>query len=50
LRSVIDRTYPLARTADAIRYLAEGHAQGKVLIDVISADVPDGDEHPKSTD
>jgi NADPH:quinone reductase-like Zn-dependent oxidoreductase len=34
LRSVIDRTYPLADTADAIRYLAEGHATGKVLIDV----------------
>ena len=35
LRSVIDRTYPLADTADAIRYLAEGHSQGKVVIDVI---------------
>ena len=37
LRSVIDRTYPLAETADAIRYLAEGHSEGKVLIDVIGA-------------
>ena len=35
LRSVIDRTYPLAQTADAIRYMAEGHAEGKILIDVI---------------
>lgn len=35
LRSVIDRTYPLADTADAIRYLAEGHSEGKVMIDVI---------------
>jgi NADPH:quinone reductase-like Zn-dependent oxidoreductase len=35
LRSVIDRTYPLADTADAIRYLADGHSEGKVLIDVI---------------
>ena len=34
LRTVIDRVYPLAETADAIRYLAEGHARGKVLIDV----------------
>lgn len=34
LRSVIDRTYPLEETADAIRYLAEGHSRGKVLIDV----------------
>jgi NADPH:quinone reductase-like Zn-dependent oxidoreductase len=35
LRSVIDRSYPLVDTADAIRYLAAGHARGKVLIDVI---------------
>jgi NADPH:quinone reductase-like Zn-dependent oxidoreductase len=34
LRSVIDRTYPLDETADAMRYLAEGHAQGKIIIDV----------------
>ena len=34
LRSVIDRTYPLADTADAIRYMAEGHAEGKILISV----------------
>jgi NADPH:quinone reductase-like Zn-dependent oxidoreductase len=35
LRTVIDRRYPLSDTAEAIRYLAEGHARGKVLIDVI---------------
>jgi NADPH:quinone reductase-like Zn-dependent oxidoreductase len=29
---VIDRTYPLSDTADAIAYLEEGHAQGKVVI------------------
>ena len=29
---VIDRYYPLTETADAIRYLEEGHAQGKVVI------------------
>jgi len=29
---VIDRCYPLAETAEAIRYLEEGHAQGKVVI------------------
>lgn len=29
---VIDRLYPLNQTADAIRYLGEGHAQGKVVI------------------
>jgi len=26
---VIDRRYPLSETAEAIRYLEEGHAQGK---------------------
>lgn len=34
LTPVIDRTYPLAETPDAIRYLEQGHAQGKVVIDV----------------
>src|SRR5215218_4867787 len=29
---VIDRTYPLAEVPEAIRYLEEGHAQGKVVI------------------
>src|SRR5918993_2112868 len=29
---VIDRTYPLAEVPEAIRYLQEGHAQGKVVI------------------
>ncbi|MEV4617344.1 NAD(P)-dependent alcohol dehydrogenase [Asanoa sp. NPDC049573] len=31
---VIDRTYPLASAADAIRYVAEGHAAGKVVVTV----------------
>jgi NADPH:quinone reductase-like Zn-dependent oxidoreductase len=31
---VIDRTYSLSETADALRYLEEGHAQGKVVITV----------------
>jgi NADPH:quinone reductase-like Zn-dependent oxidoreductase len=31
---VIDRTYPLIGVADAIRYLEEGHARGKVIITV----------------
>ena len=30
--SVIDRLYPLAETAEAIRYLEKGHARGKVVI------------------
>jgi NADPH:quinone reductase-like Zn-dependent oxidoreductase len=31
---VIDRTYPLSETAEAIRYLESGHARGKVAITV----------------
>lgn len=31
---VIDRTYPLDQAADAIRYLAQGHAAGKVVLSV----------------
>jgi NADPH:quinone reductase-like Zn-dependent oxidoreductase len=34
LTPVIDRTYPLAEVPEAIRYLEEGHAQGKVVITV----------------
>jgi NADPH:quinone reductase-like Zn-dependent oxidoreductase len=34
---VIDRTYPLAEVPEAIRYLEEGHAQGKVVITVRGA-------------
>jgi NADPH:quinone reductase-like Zn-dependent oxidoreductase len=32
VRPVVDRTYPLAETADALRYLEAGHARGKVVI------------------
>jgi NADPH:quinone reductase-like Zn-dependent oxidoreductase len=31
---VIDRRYPLSETAEAIRYLEQGHAQGKVVLTV----------------
>ena len=31
---VIDRTYPLCEAAEAMRYLEEGHARGKVVITV----------------
>lgn len=34
LTPVVDREYTLAETADAIRYLAEGRARGKVIIRV----------------
>ena len=31
---VIDRRYELSEIADALRYLGEGHAQGKIVITV----------------
>lgn len=31
---IVDRTYPLSEAPAAIRYLAEGHARGKVIITV----------------
>ena len=31
---VIDRTYPLSEVPEAIRYLEEGHARGKIVITV----------------
>jgi NADPH:quinone reductase-like Zn-dependent oxidoreductase len=34
LSPVIDRTYPLRQTPEAIRYLEQGHARGKVVITV----------------
>jgi NADPH:quinone reductase-like Zn-dependent oxidoreductase len=32
VKPVIDRSYPLSQLPDAIRYLEEGHARGKVVI------------------
>jgi NADPH:quinone reductase-like Zn-dependent oxidoreductase len=32
LTSVLDRTYPLAGTAEGLRYVEQGHARGKVVI------------------
>jgi NADPH:quinone reductase-like Zn-dependent oxidoreductase len=34
VKSVIDKRYPLSGTAEALRYLEEGHACGKVVITV----------------
>jgi NADPH:quinone reductase-like Zn-dependent oxidoreductase len=34
VRPVIDRTYPLSETAEAVRYLETGQARGKVVITV----------------
>jgi NADPH:quinone reductase-like Zn-dependent oxidoreductase len=31
---VIDRTYPLIEAPDAVRYLAEGHAAGKIVVTI----------------
>ena len=38
VKPVIDRTYPLSQIADAIRYLEQGHARGKVVITVAPDD------------
>src|ERR1043166_1052147 len=34
LNPVIDRTYKLEQTVDAVRYMEEGHARGKVVVTV----------------
>jgi NADPH:quinone reductase-like Zn-dependent oxidoreductase len=34
VKPVIDRCYPLSEVPEALRYLEEGHAQGKVVITV----------------
>ena len=34
IRPVIEKRYPLDKTADAMHYLSEGHASGKVVINV----------------
>ena len=34
VRSVIDKAYPLAETAEALRYIGTGHARGKLVITV----------------
>jgi len=34
VKSIIDKLYPLSETAEALRYLEDGHARGKVVITV----------------
>jgi NADPH:quinone reductase-like Zn-dependent oxidoreductase len=34
LKPVIDRTFALPETADALRYIDSGHARGKVVVDI----------------
>jgi NADPH:quinone reductase-like Zn-dependent oxidoreductase len=36
IKPILDRTYPLRQTADAMEYLSQGHARGKVLIAIES--------------
>lgn len=39
---VIDRQYPLDKVPEAMRYLEQGHARGKVVITVAGKSLPDG--------
>ncbi len=34
VKSVIDRSYDLAETPEALTYQGEGHAQGKIVITI----------------
>jgi NADPH:quinone reductase-like Zn-dependent oxidoreductase len=36
---VIDRCYPLSEAAEALQYLGEGHAKGKVVITIGTGNV-----------
>lgn len=35
IRPVIDRRYPLEKTAEAVSYLKQGHSTGKVIIEIV---------------
>lgn len=35
IKTVVDRRYPLSETNEAVRYLSEGHARGKVIISIV---------------
>ena len=37
LRVVVDKTFPLDETAEAMEYVARGHASGKTVIDVVGS-------------
>ena len=34
VKPVVEKVYELAEVADALRYMGEGHAQGKIVISV----------------
>ncbi|HUN05402.1 MAG TPA: NAD(P)-dependent alcohol dehydrogenase [Aggregatilineales bacterium] len=36
LKPIIDHSFPLSQAADAFRYLVQGHARGKVVIQVVA--------------
>jgi NADPH:quinone reductase-like Zn-dependent oxidoreductase len=36
VKPVVDRRYELSQAAEALRYLGEGHARGKVVISIPS--------------
>ncbi len=40
LRVIIDRSYPFAEIAEALDYVESGRAKGKVVVDLLPADLP----------
>lgn len=44
----IEKRYPLSETVEAVQYLEEGHAQGKVVITLESITKPNDTLHPTS--
>ena len=36
-KPIIERRYPLDQTADALRHVGEGHAQGQTVIQIVGS-------------
>jgi NADPH:quinone reductase-like Zn-dependent oxidoreductase len=34
IKPIIDKTFPLDKTAEAVQYIRQGHARGKIVINV----------------